>query len=63
MIFKKTLHIKDGNVNIILFNGTRSTTPEKIYYFECGFDIQFSNSAIFGKGAYFASQHYSLSIK
>lgn len=41
---------------IELFHGTRTTSPEKIYGSEKGFDFRFSDRGLWGEGAYFAEE-------
>jgi len=39
----------------MLFHGTRQTLPEDVYgNFDMGFDLQYANQGMFGKGLYFA---------
>ena len=49
--------LKDGNRVLgekLLFHGTRSTDPEKIYAGMSSFDPQYSQSGMWGRGCYFA---------
>jgi RNA recognition motif-containing protein len=50
--------MRDKNHGVInelrLFHGTKTNDPENIYSSEHGFDFRFSNSGVWGKGAYFA---------
>ena len=40
---------------MLLFHGTRNTKPEVIYKnFDVGFDLQYANQGMYGKGLYFA---------
>ena len=40
---------------MLLFHGTRNTKPEQIYHnFDVGFDLQYANQGMYGKGLYFA---------
>ena len=40
---------------MLLFHGTRATKPEVIYKnFDVGFDLQYANQGMYGKGLYFA---------
>jgi len=40
---------------MLLFHGTRNTKPDTIYKnFDVGFDLQYANSGMYGKGLYFA---------
>jgi hypothetical protein len=45
---------------MILYHGTRKTPPDKIYNSEEGFNINYSNEGLWGKGIYFAlNSNYS----
>lgn len=39
---------------VLLFHGTRSTSPDNIYDGEIGFQMQFSGQGMWGRGIYFA---------
>ena len=49
---EKIVHGRD--VEKLLFHGTRSTEPEKIYAGEVGFDMRRSARGMWGEGCYFA---------
>lgn len=57
MVINKRGEVRPGEeVNRkFLFHGTRQNPPEKIYgNFDTGFDLQYANYGLYGKGLYFA---------
>jgi len=46
----------DYGKDVMLYHGTNSTAPEKIWNGTEGFDMRFSNSGMWGQGIYFATK-------
>lgn len=44
----------DLEIEMELFHGTRATPPSEIYSGDCGFDMRFCTSGLWGRGSYFA---------
>ncbi|UJR19861.1 hypothetical protein I4U23_022994 [Adineta vaga] len=54
---KKELRIMPNlQIEMELFHGTRDALPSEVYNGDCGFDMRFSTSGIWGIGTYFAQK-------
>jgi O-acetyl-ADP-ribose deacetylase (regulator of RNase III) len=52
---KNDLSLKPNlQIEMELFHGTRTTPPNEVYNGDCGFDMRFSTSGMWGIGSYFA---------